>query len=77
MAKCVKTERDKAVEAVPGCVELDGVDGTFEHVVFRVEHVVSLRSEGEDFYSLLEAKACQRWLRKYAPGSDFASCDLR
>jgi hypothetical protein len=65
---------EKAVEAVPECVDLEQLDGTFEHVVFRVEHVVMIfREEGEDeFYSRKEANACFRWLKKYAPESEYA-----
>jgi len=68
-----KTELN-AIKRVPECVEMEGLDGTFDHVIFRVEHVVMIfREEGEDeFYSRKEANACLRWLRKYAPQSEYA-----
>lgn len=66
-------EQTAAIKKVPNCVELDGVDGTWEHVVFRVEHPVIIRSEGEDFYTQREANQCRRWLGKYAPGSKYAA----
>ena len=60
-------KQKKALAKVPDCVDLDGLDGTFEHVVFRVEHVVDVfRDEGEDIYTAKEANACQKWLRMYA-----------
>ena len=70
-------EQAKAFRQVPRCVELEDLDGTWEHVVFRVEHVVSLRSEGEDFYTRREAEACRRWLAKHATGSKLATVSLQ
>lgn len=65
-------DQKKAVDAVPSCVELEDMDGTFEHVVFRVEHVVIIYLEGEDFYTRREASSCARWLKKHAPKSQYA-----
>ena len=69
-------EQLAAMKKVPSCVELDQLDGTWEHVVFRVEHPVCIRSEGEDFYTLREARSCQRWLKKHAPQSEYANIQL-
>lgn len=65
-------DQKKAMASVPSCVELEDMDGTWEHVVFRVEHPVWIRSEGGDFYTKREALQCQRWLQKYAPESEYA-----
>jgi hypothetical protein len=70
-------EQVKALRKVPRCVELEDLDGTWEHVVFRVEHVVMLRSEGEDFYTRREAEACRRWLAKHAASSKFATVSFQ
>jgi hypothetical protein len=70
-------EQAKAFRQVPRCVELEDLDGTWEHVVFRVEHVVSLRSEGEEFYTRREAEACRKWLAKHAASSKFSTVSLR
>jgi hypothetical protein len=66
-----KKER-KAIERVPRCVEMEDLDGTFEHVIFRVEHVVMTYQEERDFYTRLQADACRKWLQKYAPESEYA-----
>lgn len=64
----------QAVTKIPDCVDLDQVDeDDWSHFVFCVEHPVCLRSEGEDFYTKSEAKACQRWLKKYAPESEYSN----
>lgn len=70
-------EQQRAIEEIPFCVDLDQVDkDDWSQHVFRVEHPVDLRSQGEDFYTLREAKACQRWLDKYAPESDYCRVQL-
>ncbi len=68
----------KAVDKVPDCVELEDLDDdTWNHVVFRVEHVVDVfQGDGEDFYTKREAKACQRWLKKHAPESEYSKVQL-
>lgn len=68
----------RAYHAVPQCVETDCLDqiDTFAHVTFRVEHPIELFTEGEDFCNKREAKACQNWLKKYAPHSKYASVKL-
>ena len=70
-------EQVKALRKVPRCVELEELDGTWEHVVYRVEHVVLLRSEGEEFYTRREAEACRKWLAKHATGSKLATVSLQ
>jgi hypothetical protein len=62
----------QALKEVPDCVEMEGLDGTFEHVVFRVEHVVLIFEEGENWYTKLEASRCKKWLKKFAPESKYA-----
>lgn len=62
----------KAVDNVPACVDLDQLDGTFSHVVFRVEHVVQMCIEGQDSYTQAEGRKCMRWLRRYAAWSEYA-----
>jgi hypothetical protein len=66
-------EQLKAVKSVPSCVDKSELDGTFEHVVFRVEHVVDLFLDGEDAYTKREARSCVSWLKKNAPHSDYAT----
>ena len=70
------SKQKEAVRRVPRCVDMEHMDGTWEHVVFRVEHPVDVRSEGEDLYTLREARNCQRWLRQYAPESPYAGIIL-
>ena len=70
------SEQEKALAKVPACVELEQLDGTWEHVIYRVEHPVCIRSEGEDTYTRREALSCQRWLQKYAPQSEYAKVTL-
>lgn len=65
-------EQKKAFKRVPSCVGLDGWDGTWEHIVFNVEHPVCMYLEGEDTYTKREARYCQKWLLKYAPESEYA-----
>ena len=69
-------EQERALREVPGCVELDQWEGSMSHLVFRVEHPVCLRSEGEDTYTRREALQCQRWLKKHAPHSEYAKVQL-
>lgn len=66
------SEQEEAVKTVPACVDLDQLDGTWEHIVFRVEHPVMLFKEGEDTYSRREANSCRKWLKKYAPESPYS-----
>ena len=68
-------DQKRAMDKAPRCVDLEQVED-WGHVVFRVEHPVCLRSEGEDFYTRREALACQRWLKKFAPDSEYASASL-
>lgn len=65
-----------ALRKVPCCVELEDMDGTWEHVVYRVEHPVILRMQGENFYTRREAVSCRKWLEKYAPESQYAQAKL-
>lgn len=69
-------DQANAIKKIPSCVELDEIDGTWEHYVYRVEHPVCLRTEGENTYTRREAIACQKWLRKYAPESEYAQVVL-
>lgn len=69
-------EQLAAVKKLPSCVELEGADGTWEHVVYRAENPVINQIEGENFYTKREAKACQRWLQKFAPQSKYAQIDM-
>lgn len=65
-------EQEKAVSKIHHCVELEQMDGTWEHYVFRVEHPVCIWLEGERYYTLRETRACLNWLKKYAPESEYA-----
>lgn len=63
----------RALDTVPFCVDTEGIeDGDMDHLIFRVEHPVCLRQEGEDFYTAAEARKCRKWLRKWAPQSEYA-----
>lgn len=76
VANDLTTQQLKAVAKVPECVELEQLDAkdTFSHVIFRVEHVVEIfAADGEDVYSRREANACRRWLKKFAPASEYAA----
>jgi hypothetical protein len=64
-------EQAAALLKIPDCVEVDGMDGTWEHVIFRVENVVFFYIKG-GFYTTNEAASCRAWLRKYAPRSIWA-----
>ena len=66
-------QEQKAIDSVPSCVDLEQLDGTFAHVVHRVEHVVDLAVEGEDSYTRREARACRAWLAKHAPMSPYSN----
>ena len=66
-------QEQRAIDRVPSCVDLDQLDGGFAHVVHRVEHVVDLVLEGEDFYTRRDARACISWLAKHAPMSPYAT----
>jgi len=70
-------EQTKALSKVPDCVGLEDMDGTWEHVVYRVEHPVMLRMEGEDFYTKREATSCRQWLEKFAPQSEYAKAKFQ
>jgi hypothetical protein len=76
-ASTLTKEQEQALQKVPSCVELDDMDGTWEHVVYRVEHPVILRMEGEDFYSKREAISCCKWLEKFAPESKYAKAKFQ
>ena len=76
VANDLTAEQLKAFAKVPECVELEQLDAkeTFQHVIFRVEHVVEIfRVDGDDVYSRREANACRRWLKKFASCSEYAS----
>lgn len=78
MAVSTLTEEQlKAMNKVPDCVELEDMDGTWEHVVYRVEHPVIIRIEGEDFYTKREAISCRKWLENYAPNSKYAKAKFK
>ena len=66
----------KAIAKIHDCVELEQIDGTWEHYVFRVEHPVCLWLEGERFYTKRETRACLNWLKTYAPESEYAGAKL-
>lgn len=66
----------KAIDKVPGCVDLDQLDGTFQHVVFRVEHVVQMCIEGQDSYTRAEGRQCIRWLNRYASDSEYTTARI-
>lgn len=67
-------EQNAAFKKIPACVDTDQLDGTWDHVVFRVEHPIIMFAEnGEYFYTQREALACQKWLQKYASDSEYAN----
>lgn len=72
-------DQQAAFRKIPDCVDLDQLErgNEWSHAVFRVEHPVEMRISGEDSYTLREARACQKWLAKYAPESAYAKLPPR
>ena len=63
-------QQKTALRKAPSCVEMDELDGTWEHVVYRIEHPVCMQDD--DSYTPDEVNECKKWLRKYAPSSKYA-----
>jgi hypothetical protein len=73
MAKILSgREQAEALLRIPDCVDVDDMDGTWENIVFRVENVV-INYLKRGIYTTQEATSCRSWLRRYAPGSMYAS----
>lgn len=77
MTNDLTADQHNAMKHIPECVELEDLDkvSTWQHVIYRVEHVVDVYEEGNDFYTRPEAVACRNWLAEYAPNSEYAAKD--